>query len=501
MRKLWVLLSVMLISGLLVVACNTAPPEAEPVAEPTEAPAAEPTEEPAPEPTEEPAPEPTEEPAPEPTEEPEEVVEEEPAEEEVAEEEPAEEEPAEEMAVMDGCNESYDGETIYLHQHAGREGPLAAILGEAFALATTDAVTEINGAGGVCGAMLEVIYRETQYNVEQEVVAYEEAREFDPKPMVIFTYGSGATIALKDRVTEDHIVNIAAGLNAEAFYNPADGWTVGTAPIYSDQFSGFMQWASENWADIKPADAGDDIVVGVIGWANAFGAGATTPEALAVADALGITVLDLEEQPLAPDADVTGQIQNLLLGGANVIYMQNLSFSATQVIGTLHALGAREQVVLGSVNWAMNQDVINFLGENPQLAEGWYGVFPYQGWNDSQIPGVAAGINAFEVGGHPESEKTNTYLLTYASLYAIKDILESTIDRVGVEGLNGDEFYDTMKEMGTIDALGILELDVQDGNRAPRKAQIRQAQMVDGKIEFVMVEDFFELPDTRPTGQ
>ena len=79
----------------------------------------------------------------------------------------------------------------------------------------------------------------------------------------------------------------------------------------------------DNWDDIKPEGAGDEITVGVIGWANAFGAGATTPESLAFAESLGITVLPQEEQPIDPSADVTGQLQNLLVNGANVIYMQS----------------------------------------------------------------------------------------------------------------------------------------------------------------------------------
>jgi branched-chain amino acid transport system substrate-binding protein len=216
---------------------------------------------------------------------------------------------------------------------------------------------------------------------------------------------------------------------------------------------------------------------------------------------LGITVLPLEEQPISPDADVTGQLQNLLLSEANVIYMQNLSFGGTQVIGTLHALGAWEQVILGSVNWAMNQDTVNFLGENAALAEGWYGVYPNLGWNDTDVEGVQKATHAFETGGHPESEKTNTYLLAYGSIYALRDIVEHAINRDGFENLSGETFFDAMKDMGTIDAFGLFELDVRDGNRAPAQAQIRQAQMVDGQIEFVQIEDFFELPDTRPSGE
>ena len=75
-KKVWTLLSLLVISAMLLVACGGAEEEVadEPVEEPTEVMAPEATDEPAREPTdepaEEPAPEPTEEPAPEPTEEP-----------------------------------------------------------------------------------------------------------------------------------------------------------------------------------------------------------------------------------------------------------------------------------------------------------------------------------------------------------------------------------------------------------------------------------------------
>ncbi len=396
------------------------------------------------------------------------------------------------------CNETYEGQTVYFHQQAGREGPLAAILGDSFALATSDAINEINAAGGICGAMIEIIFRETQYNVEQEIVAYEEARSFDPKPAFILTYGSGATIALKDRVIEDEIVNFVSGLNAKAIYDPANGYTVSFFPIYSDQFAGFVQWASENWAEVKPEGAGDDIVVGVIGWANAFGAGATTPEAIAYAESLGVTVLPLEEQAISPDADVTGQIQNLLLSGANVIYSQNLSFGTAQVIGTIHALGAWDQVIVGGVNWATNNDVFALLGENANLAEGYYGVYPHLAWNDTDAPGVQQALAAFEAGGHDLADQNNTYITTYATMYIIANIYRHAANMVGLENVDGPALLTAMEGLGDIGALGILSLNLQDGNRSGHHAQIRQAKFLDGRIQFETVQDFFVLPDAKP---
>mgnify|MGYP003376488690 CR=1 FL=1 len=269
-REKWMVMGLVMALLLILAACGggTAATPTEPAEEvaATEAPAEEPTEEPAPEPTEEPAPEPTEEPA--------------------ATEEPTAEPTAEaaegEMAAEE-CAETYDGETIVIYQAAGLTGPLAQILGDGFINGSNDAVERINAEGGVCGVMMELRLEDSQYDPEQEVAIYERYQAEEPAPVMHLTYGSGAAIALKERVTEDQVPHITAGLSDEAFYLPRGGYTFGTGPIYSDQFAGFLTWLQDNWADVKPAEAGDEIVVGVIGWANGFGAGGTTPTALAYA--------------------------------------------------------------------------------------------------------------------------------------------------------------------------------------------------------------------------
>ena len=491
MKHLRIVILIALLLSLILVACGGGQAEetaqepqateaaTEPeAAEPTEV-MEEPTEEPMEEPTEEPMEEPTEEPMEEPTEE--------------AMEEPTEEPMAE---APEGCNEDLTGETITLNQQAGREGPIAAILGQAFAFATEDALNAINEAGGICGATLAVEFNETNYDVDQEVAVYEQTRDH---AILIFTYASGATVALADRLNEDKILSFAAGVNGPAIYSTPNGYTIGDVPIYSDQFAGFVQWVNENWADIKPEAAGDAPVVGVIGWANAYGAGATTEEALALAEEWGVTILPLEEQAISPDADVSGQIQNLLVQGANVIYNQNLSFSVAQVIGTVRALGVWDDVIVGGVSWSFNQDVLSFLGENAALGDGYYGVVPHLTWDDTDAEIIQEAAAAFEAGGYPENERTNTYLLTYATFFAVRDILVNAINADGYENLSGETLLKAAVEMGVVDARGLVQFDLRDGFRAPRTAQIMQWQMQDdGSMKAVQVADFFELPDTRP---
>jgi ABC-type branched-subunit amino acid transport system substrate-binding protein len=410
-------------------------------------------------------------------------------------------EPVEESGEMvtEECTETYDGETITIYQAAGLTGPLAQILGDGFITGSQAAVERINAAGGVCGVQLELRLEDSQYDPEQEVAIYEQYRAEDPPPLIHLTYGSGAAIVLKDRVIEDKIPHITAGLNDEAFYIPRNGYTFGTGPIYSDQFAGFVGWLQDNWDEVKPEGAGDEIVVGVVGWANAFGAGATTAAALEYLEGRGITVLPLESQEVSPTADVTGQLQNLLANGANVIWAQSLSFGPAQVIGTLRALGAWDSVIASGVNWSMNTDVVNILGENAALMEGYYGIVPNYWWNDTDNAGIQMALEDFEAAGLPDAKKDIGYLLSYGQMFGVANILRHAMNTVGFEGLTGEEVFNAMQDMGTIDVGGMATWSAGGEDRSPREAQVRQAQLNDdGAIEFVVIEDFMELPDTRP---
>ena len=105
---------------------------------------------------------------------------------------------------------------------------------------------------------------------------------------------------------------------------------------------------------------------------------------------------------------------------------------------------------------------------------------------------------AFEAGGYPATDKGVSYLTSYEGIFTAVETVKLAIDTVGFENLSGDAYFDAMKEQGTSSAFGIMTVDVRGETRAPREAQIRQAQLVDNEIQFVVVQDFFELPDTRP---
>ncbi len=78
--------------------------------------------------------------------------------------------------------------------------------------------------------------------------------------------------------------------------------------------------------------------------------------------------------------------------------------------------------------------------------------------------------------------------------------LVHAINRYGFENLTGETFLSAMEDLGVIEAGGLYQLNADNGNRAPARTQIRRVELVDGVPTFVAVTDWFDLPDTRPSG-
>jgi branched-chain amino acid transport system substrate-binding protein len=134
------------------------------------------------------------------------------------------------------------------------------------------------------------------------------------------------------------------------------------------------------------------------------------------------------------------------------------------------------------------------------LANGYYGVFPYAWWTDDN-PEIADIDAAFTAGGYPESDRAVGYMLSYGGLDAAVQLIEHSVDLYGYENLSGENVMNAFKDLGTVTGSGVITLTVEDGLRAPREAQIRQWQFgEDGSVEWAVVQDYFELPDTRPAG-
>ena len=483
MRKLTLVLILILLGAFVLTACSSpAEPAAEPTAEmeeaapePTEVPASEPTEEPMEEPTEEPMEEPTEEPMEEPTEEPM--------------EEPTEE-PEEEVVDL-------TGETITFYHFGDLSGPYAAITSPLIN-GMQDAVDAINDQGGIRGATIEVEFQDTGGSVDEAVAAYDRYTSEDDNVLMMITYGSPEVEALASRFAEDKIPTLAAGLSAPAFYGPDSGYVFGLGPIYPDQFGYFLDWLTANWADVKPASAGDEIKLAYLSWPGAFGQGALTEESRAYAESLGVEIVAEEQFELSPTADTTTALLNAQAAGANVIWTNTLAFGPAALMNGLGALGLKDEFVLAGDNWAMDLATYAFVSD-PALAVGLYAPFPYLWWNDADHPGIQYAEELYAANERGPGDHNVGYLFIVAGVDVVVQAIEKAIDEVGFENLTGEVIHQMLTEQGPYEGLdGVVTLDYADGSRSPHMAQIRQIQ--GGPDAFNVIQDWTEMPDLRPGG-
>ena len=387
------------------------------------------------------------------------------------------------------------GETITIYHFGDLSGPLAAITAPLIHGAE-DAVKAVNEAGGVYGAQLEVKFADTGGKVEEAVAAYDRFTSEDDNVLVLITYGSGDAEALAQRVTEDKIPNLAAGLSAKAFYGEGPGYTFGIGPIYPDQFGYTMKFLKDNWATYKPKDAGDEIKLAYLSWPTAFGQGALTDESRAYLEELGIELVLEEKYDPAPTADTTTAILNAQAAGANAIWTNTLAFGPAVILNDLNSLGLRDQFVVTADNWAMDLSLYAFLAD-PAYGVGLITPFPYLWWTDVDNPGIQYAQKVFDANQRTLAEHNVGYLLLLGGVDLAVDAITLAIDTVGYENLTGEAVNDALIALGEHEVLdGVYRVDYSNDNRAPRQAQLRMIQ--GGPDKFVVLQDWTEMPDLRP---
>ncbi len=447
MRKLTI--AGLVVLALLVAGCTQATPE------PTDAP-------PAPEPTDAPAA--TEAPAP--TEEP-----------------------------MDEGPPDLTGETIKIYHFGDISGPYASITGP-LVNGASDMVAHINDTGGIFGADLELEFADTGGSVDEAVAAYDRFTGADDNVLLFVMYGSPEEVALYQRLAEDQIPVIGAGLSAEAFYGIPDGYIFGGGPIYPDQFGFFLDYITENWADAKPASAGDEIKLAYLSWPGAYGQGALTDESRAYADSLGVEIVHEELFDLSPTADTTTAILNAQAAGANVIYTNTLAFGPAALLNDLNALGLRADFLVGGNNWAMDVGTYAFLAD-PSYGAGFYAPSPFAWWNDTDNPAIQFAEENFAANERTAGEHNIGRLLIQGFVDVAVHAIENAILEVGFENLTGQAVYDELTRISGYDALGgLITVDYTNGRRSPSMMQMRVDQ--GGPSNFNVIQDWTEAPDLRP---
>lgn len=414
------------------------------------------------------------------------------------------------------------GETVTLWHLGDLSGPYAPITQPLLA-AFDDARQYYNERGGFCGAMLELPDPTTvDTGGDQELTATNYDRIAGEDPIMLVLYSSDDSELLRDQLEEDEIPVVISAGSIEGLYGGEEdnydtpGWVFATNPLYVDQIGMFCEYIGENM---------EDPVIGYLSWPTAFGRAAHTPEAIAYCESVGATLLE-EAEFFAPGSDISGQIQNLVNTGANIIYTNSLGTGPAEIAATVTGMGLGEQVTLAGVNWALDTSV-GFLGQstlgpdNLPAVNGLISSMPFYWWTETDQPGVALMTEQADRNERDALTRNIAYILGWTSVDLFREVYVQTALRVGAENIDGTAIKETLEGL-VYSPLGLLEVDFTDGNRDAklnRIAELRYLGQNGGPAELpdnppitvdgpggqqvlvpiaVPLMDFEEAPDLRP---
>lgn len=421
------------------------------------------------------------------------------------------------------CEHDLTGQTIqfwHLGDLSGPYGPITQPVVAGF----EDMAAYFNERGGICGAQITLpdpTTIDTGLDLEQTQIIYD--RVASENPVAVVLYSSPEAELLREQLAEDQIPSIisagsVAGLYGEAGNEP--GWVFATNPLYADQFGQFCEYIGSN------ADEFPDPVIGYISWDSAFGRAALTEQSILYCAEQGVTVLE-EPELFAPGSDISGQVQNLVDAGANILYTNTLASGPANVAATVTNLGLADQVQIAGVNWALDTSV-GFLGlqsigpDGLPSVNGLIGSMPFVWWTETDNVGIQLITEIADANERDALTRNIAYILGVTSIELFIETYIQTANRVGPDNVTGAEFKITLEGIN-YNTLELLPVDFQGGairdTSANRIAVLTYAgvdggTVLDGEAPLLVesngqqipvpvvvpLEDFRDTPDLRPTG-
>jgi ABC-type branched-subunit amino acid transport system substrate-binding protein len=396
------------------------------------------------------------------------------------------------------CDVDLTGETITINHFGDISGSFAFIT-QPLLLGLTHAADYFNARGGVCGARITQDNRDTGGDLAQTQAAYDDYSSRDPQTDMVVLYASGDAELLRDQLAEDGIMAIISAGSTDGLYGEegqSPGWIYATNPLYVDQFGLFCQYIGAN-PDMYP-----DPVIGYISWPGAFGEAAFQPETIAYCAEQGVTVLPDNETFLPISTDITGNVQNLVDAGANILYTNTLASGPVLVARTINDLGLQDSVTMAGVNWALDTSVAGlsrtFLGpDGLPVVNGLVSQMPFHWWTERDIPGVALITEQAEANAVPAASRNIAYLLGWSIVDIYIELYAQTLNTVGsLDAVDGAALKATMDQL-VYSPLGLLDLDYEGGaTRDAAQSRIAVMQFANADLSGIAASgaEAFTLP-------
>ncbi len=312
----------------------------------------------------------------------------------------------------------------------------------------------VNANGGIGdGLMVEMVTRDTAYNTEQHIAAYDEIR--DQVVAISHTTGSPPTLAIAEDLAEDHMIAVPA-----TWYS---GWTdtniapgvVHTGVPYCLEAMSLLDWMKD-----EEAKAGNDApTLAVASIPGDFGLDSAAG-ALKWADINGITVVFDGSGTILPGQDNKPVGDAIVQSGADLVFVTTTPSTFGEVYGSAVAQGFEAK-------WSGAGPTYNpaFIGPDSPIAapiqRDWYGGFYSTPWGSSS-PGMALIHQLYDEAGSTEILKD---YITVGVVEAM--IVEAALRQAYANGdMTREGVFNALYSISDMDFMGVAPNETYTGSTA-----------------------------------
>jgi ABC-type branched-subunit amino acid transport system substrate-binding protein len=227
--------------------------------------------------------------------------------------------------------------TITLGSLAVTTGP-AAVVGKDVVEGQQVILKQINDAGGVCNRQIKIELRDTAFDPQKAVAAY---NELEPSVAGFSQlFGSAPTAALISSVENDKVLTMPAGFSADLLGYQHLAISGGTYDI--DMINGLTYFADK--AGLKAGDKVGHVYISGEGGQNSL------EGSKFAAKKLGLEIVPQEISPTA--TDVTSQVSALKAAGVKAVLLTVIPGSLASFVGVAAATGFNVPILATAPSFA-----------------------------------------------------------------------------------------------------------------------------------------------------
>lgn len=308
----------------------------------------------------------------------------------------------------------------------------------------TDCLGYVNEQGGVKGVPLEFVIRDTAGKPDNAVTVLSEFMALKPRPALVSFLDSQIGVALKDRFTEEKVVNMM-GIGSGPGLYPA-GYTFAISTENGDLFGAFIDYIVEKEAPKQPKLA-------ILTWDNVFGNVILEKRCLDYAKSKGVDIVTTQLYNVF-DNTVADQLKKIKDAKAEWVYTNTLLVGPARINNDAITLGIQDKLKWGLAGVGISYNTMG-LGKG---MEGWIGPSPWASWDETNIQGIQVVQQQFDKNKRENFDRQNVYCGAFIAALLMKQTFEKTIDKYGWDGINGPNVLSVLEETKDFEAMGMTKI-------------------------------------------